>query len=315
MKNNTRKAKNYTKNETGYAGSTGAYIGANMNPHAKEQKPVSRRCASCSTSTKEAETVGVSRNYILGTLCRDQSALSAFGEQLFGSTSTGTLCVSKGLLFYSMLIEGEYALINNLPVEGNVGRSEVLEVSTGFLPTALRGNWAAMVRSEIPEGKVLPVRQVRRMWHSFIFSAFQADVSTYGPGFTAPSGKIVADVSRGLLLYTLYREGELAVHGGFSTAKSNPISGITSLGIGFLPAEIGREWQKTASKIFAANPSATEHEVMVAWRDFVAGTVGTNAGKYLEIFSTLLSKDGLEKNYGGGNIPETGRVGSPVHGI
>ncbi|HPM41238.1 MAG TPA: hypothetical protein PLY45_02225 [bacterium] len=274
MKKSTQNTRNTTANTTTGKNSAGNYSGARVGV-----KGVKRN---------GQETIGVPRNYIVGTLCRDEGALSAFGEPLFGPVGTGTLSVAKGLLLYTILLEGEYSIVRYLPRGAAVGRGEILDIPMSFLPQSLSDGWKASVARGVREGGKVSVSEVRTLWRDFIVSTFPVDGSTYGPGFIGMTQKTGFDVSRGLMLYTIYREGEMAVHGSFTGPSCKaPVNGL-SIKMNFLPAELSKRWQKTVAGLFTANPSTTEHDIMAAWRNFVAETVGTDAGRYVDLFSTML---------------------------
>ena len=280
MKRNTQNTGNTTTKKIATKKTAGTYVGAGVD--AKEVK------------RNGQETIGVPRNYIVGTLCRDEVALSAFGEPLFGPVGTGTLSVAKGLLLYTILLEGEYSIVKYLPRGTSVGRGEILDIPMSFLPRSLYDGWKTAVARGVGEGGKMSVSEVRTLWRKFIVSAFPVDGSTYGPGFIGMTQKAGFDVSRGLMLYTIYREGEMAVHGSFTgPACKAPVKGL-SITMNFLPAELSRQWQKTVAGLFTTNPSTTEHDIMAAWRNFVVETVGSDAGRYVDLFSTML--DGGNSN-------------------
>jgi hypothetical protein len=253
------------------------------------------------------ETIGVPRNYIVGTLCRDSEAINAFAEPLFGNAGDSTVGVAKGLLFYTMMLEGEYAILRYLPANTRVSSSEIIDIPVDFLPVELRSAWNKVLVRDLPQGKTASVRDVVRMWQDFIIAALPADNATYGSGFVGATAPVKTNINRGLLLYTIYREGELTVHGGFTVPGSNVPQTIT-VGMGFLPKDLGERWQATISRLFTTNPSTTERDVMQAWREFVLHTVGDHAQRYVEQYATFYQAPELR------TIP-TGVMSHPSQGI
>lgn len=232
------------------------------------------------------ETIGVPRNYIVGTLCRDSAAINAFGEPLFGNAGDSTVGVAKGLLFYTIMLEGEYAILRYLPATARVGFGEIDDIPMDFLPAELRQLWNKVVTRDIASGRSVSVRDVVTMWQNFIVSALPADGATYGSGFVGTTTPSKTNINRGLLLYTIYREGELTVHGGY-TAQGGNIPQTITVGMSFLPKDLCERWQATITGLFTANPTTAERDVLMAWKDFVLHTVGDHAQRYVEQYATF----------------------------
>ena len=232
------------------------------------------------------ETIGVPRNYIVGTLCRDSEAINAFSEPLFGNAGDSTVGVAKGLLFYTIMLEGAYAILRYLPATTRVSFGEIVDIPMDFLPAELRQLWTQVVVRDLPKGKTIAAQDVVTMWQNFIVSALPADSTTYGTGFTGIPTASKTNINRGLLLYTIYREGELMVHGGY-TARAGNVSQTITMGMNFLPKDLAERWQSTVSRLFTASPSTTEHDVLMAWKEFVLHTVGDHAQRYVEQYATF----------------------------
>lgn len=236
------------------------------------------------------ETVSVPLNYITGTLCRD-------GKYLFGNlppfansrtgkgtgTGTGTekgtgaptVGIYKGILYYTLCKMGELSIEMYVKNMNAITKNEATSIPMTFLPSTVVAEWRNTIESYIPGNGTTTMSEIMTTFRTFLIRTLNGN-NLFRP-VTATTGTTtdanVADVSKGVLIYTLYNEGKYLFCSHCTDGHRVSTAEITKTPVDFLPADLQNNWVNTVSRASFKGTSVEVDDVLTMWKNFLTNSV------------------------------------------
>lgn len=229
------------------------------------------------TAVNSNAVVTVSREYVLNTLCRDGKNIFGNCIPFEGTEMFKILAVSKDILFYALYKTGEHMINDNIANKTGVTHNTVMSVPMNFLPPTLRAEWQKTINERVPEGYTTTLTGLTTIWQKFVSNAVCGVSGNYFTApTTTPTGSDKNDsinVSKGILMYTLYNEGRYLIGNYAGQGKPVSIDWVTKFAAAFLPTELLPGWQNVINTTFKAGGNFSAEEVLGTFKGYLLETI------------------------------------------
>lgn len=243
------------------------------------------------STTTTKDTVNVPKSYIVGTLCNDSNVITVIGRPVSGPNNGDMFACSAGILVYALLGIGGHVLSTHFTTSPKIVRGDIEGVPMTFLPTKVHNSWVSYSTNNLPETGIT-LNRLFECYRNFIMTKF--DIASFLSGATSGTANHgpSSNISKWLLLYTLYVEGTTAIDSCSGTGRTNTVdpASYSSYSMGFLPYELRSAWKTSVTNLFAANPNANRNDMIESWKSFILNTVGGNYERYMDQFAMLCQK-------------------------